>query len=73
MPVASLFAQLEPLLEAARVPATIVNWNGDQPVSVQQYCAYLAELLGERLRLRPGVEIEGDDERSGHWHLRFFA
>jgi nucleoside-diphosphate-sugar epimerase len=39
-------AQLEPLLDAASVPATIVNWAGDEPVSVQQWSAYLGELLG---------------------------
>jgi len=39
-------AQLEPLLDAASVPATIVNWAGDEPVSVQQWCAYFGELLG---------------------------
>ena len=39
-------AQLEPLLDAASVPATIVNWCGDQPVSVQEYSAYFGELLG---------------------------
>ncbi len=39
-------AQLEALLDVASVPATIVNWGGDEPVSVQQWTAYLAELLG---------------------------
>jgi nucleoside-diphosphate-sugar epimerase len=39
-------AQLEPLLGAASVPATIVNWTGDEAVSVQQWCAYFGELLG---------------------------
>ena len=39
-------AQLEPLLDAASVPATIVNWTGDEPVSVQEWCAYFGELLG---------------------------
>ena len=39
-------AQLEPLLDAASVPATIVNWGGDEPASVQEYCAYFGELLG---------------------------
>lgn len=39
-------AQLEPLLDAARVPATIVNWAGDEAVSVQQWSAYFGELLG---------------------------
>ena len=39
-------SQLEPLLDAASAPATIVNWGGDEPVSVQEYCAYLGELMG---------------------------
>ena len=39
-------SQLHALLDAAGSPATIVNWGGDEPVSVQQYCAYLGELLG---------------------------
>ena len=37
--------QLEALLDAASVPATIVNWGGDNPVSIQQWCEYLGELL----------------------------
>ncbi len=39
-------AQVEPLLDAASVPATIVNWCGDDPVSVQEWAAYFGELLG---------------------------
>lgn len=39
-------AQIPALLDAARVPATIVNFAGDTPVSVQQWCAYFGELLG---------------------------
>ena len=31
---------------AASVPATIVNWAGDEPVSAQEWCAYLGELVG---------------------------
>jgi len=46
--------QLEPLLDAASVPATIVNWGGDEPVSVQQWSAYLGELLG----VEPQVVVE---------------
>jgi nucleoside-diphosphate-sugar epimerase len=38
--------QLEPLLGAATVPATIVNWCGDDAVSVQEWSAYFGELLG---------------------------
>ena len=39
-------AQVEPLLDAATVPATIVNWAGDVPVTVQEWTAYFGELLG---------------------------
>lgn len=38
--------QLEPLLDAASTPATIVNWTGDEPVSVQEWSAYFGELMG---------------------------
>ena len=38
--------QLESLLDAASVPATVVNWGGDEPVSVQEWSAYFGELLG---------------------------
>jgi nucleoside-diphosphate-sugar epimerase len=38
--------QVEPLLQAASVPATIVNWCGDDAVSVQEWSAYFGELLG---------------------------
>ena len=33
------------LLAAAAAPATIVNWAGDEAVTVQQWCAYMGELL----------------------------
>jgi nucleoside-diphosphate-sugar epimerase len=39
-------AQLEPLLGVASVPATIVNWAGDEPVTVEQWSRYFAELIG---------------------------
>lgn len=39
--------QVEALLGAASVPATIVNWAGDEPVSAQEWSAYLGELLGK--------------------------
>ena len=38
--------QVEALLDAATVPATIVNWCGDEAVSVQEWTAYFGELLG---------------------------
>jgi nucleoside-diphosphate-sugar epimerase len=37
---------IEPLLGAASVPATIVNFCGDEAVSVQQWIAYMAGLIG---------------------------
>jgi nucleoside-diphosphate-sugar epimerase len=38
--------QVEPLLAAAGVPATIVNWGGDETVTIQQWSSYLGELTG---------------------------
>ena len=38
--------QVGALLDAASSPATIVNWAGDEPVSVQEWAAYAGELLG---------------------------
>ena len=40
-------AQAALLLEAASVPATIVNWAGDDPVSDRELCNYVAQLTGE--------------------------
>jgi nucleoside-diphosphate-sugar epimerase len=37
--------QAAAMLQAATTPATIVNWAGDQPVSVQEWCTYAGELL----------------------------
>jgi nucleoside-diphosphate-sugar epimerase len=38
--------QTAALLESASVPARIVNWGGDEAVSVQEWCAFFAELTG---------------------------
>jgi len=58
---ADICAQLEPLLDAATVPATIVNWCGDEAVSVQQWSAYFGELLGAaptiEVRPIPGASV----------------
>lgn len=37
---------LPALLDAASVPATIVNWAGSERVSVEDWCTYLGELTG---------------------------
>jgi nucleoside-diphosphate-sugar epimerase len=33
-------------LEAGRVPPLVVNWCGDDVVAVEEYCTYMAELIG---------------------------
>jgi nucleoside-diphosphate-sugar epimerase len=48
--------QLESLLDAASVPATIVNWAGDETPSVHEWCAYMGELTGHTPDVRV-VEI----------------
>jgi UDP-glucuronate 4-epimerase len=45
-----IIATLPALLAAASVPATIVNWGGDEETSVEEWCAYLAELAGIEAR-----------------------
>jgi nucleoside-diphosphate-sugar epimerase len=51
--------QLEPLLAAASIPANIVNWCGDETVTVQEWCDYAAELAGTTATIEltpiPGV------------------
>jgi nucleoside-diphosphate-sugar epimerase len=44
-------AQTEALLGAASVPATIVNWGGDEAVSAQDWCAYFGELTGFEVKV----------------------
>ncbi|HEY7106331.1 MAG TPA: NAD(P)-dependent oxidoreductase [Acidimicrobiia bacterium] len=51
-------AQVEPLLGSAGVPATVVNWAGDEPVSVQEWAAYMGELTGRDAVVRV-VETPG--------------
>jgi len=41
-----LFDQLPGMIAGASVPATIVNWAGDEPVSMMEMCAYMGELTG---------------------------
>ncbi len=41
------------LLAAAAVPAVTVNWGGSEPVSIEEWCAYLAGLAGVEARFDP--------------------
>ncbi len=42
-----IIATIPKLLEVASVPATTVNWSGDQTVSIQEWCGYLGSLVGK--------------------------
>jgi UDP-glucuronate 4-epimerase len=42
-----IIATIPKLLEVASVPATTVNWCGDQAVSLQEWCYYLGSLVGK--------------------------
>jgi nucleoside-diphosphate-sugar epimerase len=44
--------QLEAMLGAASVPATIVNWGGDEVVTTQDWCKLAGELAGVNVNLR---------------------
>jgi nucleoside-diphosphate-sugar epimerase len=51
--------QLEALLDAASTPATILNWCGDQPVSVQEWAPFLADLLGCSATIETAEPVPG--------------
>jgi len=44
------------LLDAASVPARILNWSGDDAVEVEEYCRYMAELAGLEVRFERSRE-----------------
>lgn len=41
-----IVAMIPRLLEIASVPATVLNWGGDERVSVEEWCDYFADLTG---------------------------
>lgn len=49
-----IVAMIPRMLEIASVPATIVNWGGEEVVSVQEWTAYLTELTGVEIPLQVG-------------------
>ncbi len=57
-----IFDQTPGLLAAASVPATIVNWGGDEGVPVPEMAHYIAERLGKKARV-----IEGPDGIHQYW------
>jgi nucleoside-diphosphate-sugar epimerase len=44
------------LLAAASVPATVVNWGGDEAVSIEEWCGYLSSLTGVPVTLAPTAD-----------------
>ncbi|MDT5018091.1 MAG: UDP-glucuronate 4-epimerase [Mycobacterium sp.] len=55
-----VIAGIPKLLEAASVPATTVNWCGEQAVSLQEWCTYLGSLIGRE----PEFEVSGQALRG---------
>ena len=49
-----IIASIPGLLRAASVPATIVNWGGQEHVSIEEWCEYLGELTG----LEPRCQVD---------------
>jgi nucleoside-diphosphate-sugar epimerase len=45
-----IIATLPGMLEAASVPATIVNWGGDDETSIEEWCEYMGEIAGVEAR-----------------------
>jgi nucleoside-diphosphate-sugar epimerase len=48
-----IFEQTPKLLSAARVPATITNWGGDEAVDLRELARHLARLAGREARFAP--------------------
>jgi UDP-glucuronate 4-epimerase len=51
-----MIATVPRLLEIASVPATVVNWAGDEVVSVEEWCAYMGELTGVEIKCVPSEQ-----------------
>ncbi|QLL05283.1 NAD-dependent epimerase/dehydratase family protein [Mycobacterium vicinigordonae] len=56
-----IIASIPKLLAVASVPATTVNWAGDQIVSIQEWCHFLGTLVG-----REPVFIESEQALRGN-------
>jgi nucleoside-diphosphate-sugar epimerase len=51
-----IIAMVPGLLGAASVPATIVNWGGDQAASIEEWCGYLSSLTGVPVTFAPTTD-----------------
>jgi UDP-glucuronate 4-epimerase len=48
-----IVAMVPAMLAAASVPATVVNWGGDEAVSIENWCTYLGTLTGLEPTFQP--------------------
>jgi nucleoside-diphosphate-sugar epimerase len=56
---ADLVRQAAALVQAGSIPARLVNWCGSERVSVEEYCAYMGELLGIEAQFEYSTEAMG--------------
>ncbi len=56
---ADIIAMVPRLLDAATVPATIVNWGGDEETSIEEWCEYMAGIAGCEARFHVTTETIG--------------
>ncbi|MFC3175416.1 NAD-dependent epimerase/dehydratase family protein [Novosphingobium bradum] len=63
-----LCGQLEAMLDAASTPATVVNWGGDEVVTLQEWCAMVGEWSGKAVRINtvpvPGTTRTGGSDQT---------
>ena len=58
-----IFDQTPGLLAAASIPATIVNWGGDEGVAIPELAAYVAERIGRDVKIVESL----DDGIHQYW------
>ncbi len=48
-----IVAMIPKLLDVASVPATLVNWAGEETVGIEEWCRYMGEMIGIEPKLVP--------------------
>ena len=54
-----ILEQIPKLLAVASVPATVLNWAGTEQVSIEEWCAYMGELVGVAPTFAPTPDTLG--------------
>jgi hypothetical protein len=65
-----IVAQVEPLLNAAAVPATVVNWGGDEVVDEDELFAYIERISGVKAKVAVDTVNGYPGYAMGHWAAR---